>query len=84
VSSLGVTELLIVLAIVLLVLGPKRLPSLGRQLGGGFRGLRKSIRNSHDKAPAEPGPARFDAATGASVAGLDTVDGDAVTRRPAF
>ena len=42
-SSPGVTELLIVLVIVVLILGPKRLPSLGRQLGGGFREFRKSL-----------------------------------------
>jgi sec-independent protein translocase protein TatA len=41
--SLGVPELLIVLAIVLLVLGPKRLPRLGRQLGSGIREFRDSI-----------------------------------------
>ena len=42
-SSPGATELLIVLVIVLLILGPKRLPSLGRQLGGGIREFRRSF-----------------------------------------
>ena len=42
-SQLGPTELLILLVIVLLVLGPKRLPSLARQLGGGIREFRNSI-----------------------------------------
>lgn len=42
-SSPGAAELLIVLVIVLLILGPKRLPSLGRQLGGGIREFRKSF-----------------------------------------
>jgi TatA/E family protein of Tat protein translocase len=32
-QSIGVTELLIVLGVVLLIFGPKRLPMLGRQLG---------------------------------------------------
>jgi sec-independent protein translocase protein TatA len=40
---IGVPELLIVLAIVLLVLGPKRLPALGRSLGGGIRSFKDSI-----------------------------------------
>lgn len=42
--GIGVPELLIVLAILLLVFGPKRLPQLGRQLGGGMREFRDSIR----------------------------------------
>jgi sec-independent protein translocase protein TatA len=41
---LGIPELLIVLVIVLLVLGPKRLPALGRSLGGGIRSFRESIK----------------------------------------
>jgi sec-independent protein translocase protein TatA len=40
---LGVPELIIILVIVLLVLGPKRLPSLGRQLGGGMREFKDGI-----------------------------------------
>ncbi len=42
-SSPGATELLIVLVIVLVILGPKRLPSLGRQLGSGIREFRRSV-----------------------------------------
>ena len=41
---IGVPELLIVLVIVLVILGPKRLPALGRQLGGGMRNFRDAIR----------------------------------------
>ena len=46
--GIGVPELLIVLAILLLVFGPKRLPQLGRQLGGGMREFKDSI-TSKDK-----------------------------------
>jgi sec-independent protein translocase protein TatA len=42
-AGLGVPELLIILVILLLVLGPKRLPGLGRQLGGGMRDFRDAI-----------------------------------------
>jgi sec-independent protein translocase protein TatA len=42
-AGIGVPELLIVLAILLLIFGPKRLPSLGRQLGGGMREFKDSI-----------------------------------------
>ena len=41
---IGLPELLIVLFVVLLILGPKRLPGLGRSLGGGMREFKDSIR----------------------------------------
>jgi sec-independent protein translocase protein TatA len=37
------TDLLIVLLIVLLIFGPKRLPTLGRQLGQSLREFKESI-----------------------------------------
>ena len=49
-GPIGLPELLIVLFVILLVLGPKRLPGLGRALGGGLREFRDSIR-SKDKDP---------------------------------
>jgi sec-independent protein translocase protein TatA len=42
-------ELVIVLVIVLIVFGPKRLPGLGRQLGTGMREFKESITNRHDR-----------------------------------
>jgi sec-independent protein translocase protein TatA len=42
-GSIGLPELLIVLFVVLLILGPKRLPGLGRSLGGGMREFKDSI-----------------------------------------
>lgn len=41
--NIGPLELIIVLVIALLVFGPKRLPTLGRQLGGGMREFKESI-----------------------------------------
>ena len=41
--SIGPMELVIVLAIALLVVGPKKLPELGRSLGGGMREFKDSI-----------------------------------------
>ena len=41
--NIGLPELLIVLVILLLVFGPKRLPGLGRQLGGVMREFKDSI-----------------------------------------
>jgi len=42
-ANIGPTELIIVLVIALLVLGPKRLPAAGRSLGHGIREFRDSI-----------------------------------------
>jgi sec-independent protein translocase protein TatA len=42
-NSIGPLELAIVLVIVLLIFGPKRLPGLGRQLGTGMREFKESI-----------------------------------------
>ena len=41
--NIGPTELIIVLVIVLLIFGPKRLPGLGKQLGTGMREFKDSI-----------------------------------------
>jgi len=41
--GIGIPELAIVLVIVLLIFGPKRLPHLGKQLGGGMREFKDSI-----------------------------------------
>ena len=47
--NIGPTELIIVLVIVLLIFGPKRLPRLGKQLGTGMREFKDSISgNSRD------------------------------------
>ncbi|MGE4425123.1 MAG: twin-arginine translocase TatA/TatE family subunit [Solirubrobacteraceae bacterium] len=45
--GIGVPELLIILVILLVVFGPKRLPGLGKQLGSGLREFKDSI-NSKD------------------------------------
>jgi sec-independent protein translocase protein TatA len=48
-QTVGPLELLIVLGIVLMIFGPKRLPSLGRQLGAGMREFKDSVtRKSKD------------------------------------
>ena len=42
-GGIGPWEILLVLVIVLVIFGPKRLPSLGRQLGSGMREFKESI-----------------------------------------
>jgi sec-independent protein translocase protein TatA len=57
---IGVPELIIILVIVLLIFGPKRLPQLGRQLGGGMREFKDSIQGKDKDEEDETA----DAATG--------------------
>ncbi len=41
--GLGMTELLVILAIVLLIFGPKRLKNIGSDLGNAIKGFRKAV-----------------------------------------
>ncbi len=41
--NIGPLEIIIVLVIVLLIFGPKRLPDLGRSLGSGMREFKDSV-----------------------------------------
>jgi sec-independent protein translocase protein TatA len=51
-------EILLILLLVLLVFGPKRLPEMGRSLGRGFREFKDSITGeSKDEKAAELPPA---------------------------
>jgi sec-independent protein translocase protein TatA len=58
--GIGIWELLILLLVLLLVFGPKRLPEMGRQLGKGMREFKDSVTgDSNDDEttvlpPAEP------------------------------
>ncbi|MBE0447269.1 MAG: twin-arginine translocase TatA/TatE family subunit [Actinobacteria bacterium] len=40
--SLGLPELLLILAIVLVIFGPKKLPAMGRAIGQSIRELKKA------------------------------------------
>ena len=47
--GIGIWEILILLLVILLVFGPKRLPEMGRSLGRGMREFKDSISNSGGK-----------------------------------
>jgi sec-independent protein translocase protein TatA len=44
------THLLLILAVALIVLGPKRLPEVGRSLGRGLRDFRSGLQGVQDEA----------------------------------
>jgi sec-independent protein translocase protein TatA len=41
--NIGPMELVVVLVVALVILGPKRIPDAGRALGGGIRNFRRSL-----------------------------------------
>jgi sec-independent protein translocase protein TatA len=45
----GPLELVIILVVVLVIFGPKRLPDLGRSLGKGMREFKDSVTGNDDK-----------------------------------
>jgi sec-independent protein translocase protein TatA len=90
VPNIGPTELIIVLVIVLLIFGPKRLPGLGKQLGSGMREFKDSITGKggkHDDDDADDDDTRVpaNAALGRpedEPTTATTVDGEVTSDRP--
>ena len=75
--NVGVPELLIILAVVLLIFGPKKLPQLGRSLGGGLREFKGAVTGRHkDDDDDEPelieGPDRENVTTATAADDEDT------------
>lgn len=62
IGPLGTWEILIIVLVVLLFLGPRRLPEMARGIGQSVREFRKGIREIKDDAesdsPVESGPTR--------------------------
>jgi sec-independent protein translocase protein TatA len=76
-------EITIVLVIVLLIFGPKRLPGLGKQLGTGMREFKESItgKDKDDDADARPARADVEAALGRPEGEKAPLEGDAGRER---
>ena len=90
-NSIGPTELIIVLVIVLLIFGPKRLPGLGKQLGSGMREFKDSISgkdsgdDGDDVAPVAADSSdrrKTEAALGRPEGEKDPLEGEIVSERP--
>jgi len=75
-GKIGTTELILILAVVLLIFGPSRLPALGKMMGGAFGKVRKQAQEwdvdeeetpkkteaVEESQPAEAAPAKTEAA----------------------
>ena len=82
-QSIGPTELIIVLVIVLVIFGPKRLPGLGRSLGSGMREFRDSVTgkgDDHDLDDDDDSRREANAALGRAEE-TQPVDGEVVSER---
>jgi sec-independent protein translocase protein TatA len=63
IGPIGPLEIGIVLLIVLIIFGPKRLPELGKSLGSGMRGFKDSVtgKDTDDDQDQLDRPAKVDA-----------------------
>jgi sec-independent protein translocase protein TatA len=63
IGGIGMGELLIVLIVVLLIFGTKRLKTIGSDLGGAIKGFRSAMSDGERATEnrAEPGPERLGA-----------------------
>jgi sec-independent protein translocase protein TatA len=57
-GSLGPTELLLILLIVIIIFGARKLPDLGKSLGDGIKNLKKSMntKDEHEKPEKKNDP----------------------------
>jgi len=76
--NIGPLEIAIVLVIVLIIFGPKRLPELGRSMGRGIREFRGSISGDRDKDDVDDKRAELEAHDTAE-AKAEPVEGEVVT-----
>lgn len=53
IGTLGLPEMLIILAIVFLIFGANKLPQLGSGLGEGIKNFKKSIKGAGDDTPED-------------------------------
>lgn len=79
--SVGPLELAIVLAIALIVFGPKKLPELGRSLGHGIREFQGSVRAVRGQHEDDDGGDGSRAALESSARASKPVEGEAADQR---
>jgi sec-independent protein translocase protein TatA len=60
--GIGIWELLILLIVLLLVFGAKRLPEMGRSLGKGMREFKEGVSGVEDSVKTTPPPAELPSA----------------------
>jgi sec-independent protein translocase protein TatA len=82
IAGVGPLELLLVLLILLVIFGGRRLPALGRQLGEGVRAFKDSVtRRAESDLGDDGGRAQVTAALGRSTGDEAPVDGEVMRER---
>ena len=56
VGPLGITEIIIILAVILLIFGARRLPEIGSSMGKGIRTFKSALMGEDDKNPEDKQP----------------------------
>jgi sec-independent protein translocase protein TatA len=86
IGPLGIWELLIILVVVLLIFGPRRLPEMAKGIGQSVREFRKGIRDMKDDFEAgskDDQPASRKPATSASERSAAAPAGEPAENKPA-
>jgi sec-independent protein translocase protein TatA len=79
IAGLGPLELAIILLIVLVIVGGRRLPALGRQMGEGVRGFKDTVTRKTDGQWADDDEPK--AALGRPTGEEEPVDGEVMRER---
>ena len=82
IAGVGPLELVLVLLIVLVIVGGRKLPTLGRQLGEGVRGFKDSVTRRTDAQWDHGDERRVQAALGRPTGEEEPVDGEVMRERP--
>jgi len=74
-GSLSIWHWLIVLLVVVLIFGTKKLRNIGQDLGGAVKGFKEGVKGANDEADAAKAPASADASPPPKV-GAQTIEGE--------
>ena len=55
-GRIGTTEILLIVLVIIILFGAKRIPDLMRSLGSGVREFKKGMRDNAEEKPAESKP----------------------------
>ena len=80
--NVGPLEIAVVLIIVLIIFGPKRLPELGQSMGRGIREFKNSISGDKDKESSEEKPRELQASQATQPATPPAGDAASKTAEP--
>jgi sec-independent protein translocase protein TatA len=81
--NIGPLEIAIVLIIVLIIFGPKRLPELGQSMGRGIREFKGSLTGDKDKEDSEEKRPEIETTQAEANKPAESVEGEVVTENKA-